>query len=279
MRRHQRGVPSPQLARSRSGPEITDGARGSRRCGPIQFDVRRVVGSCAARSAVRVDRVRLARRRRRPGHGHLRPRLRLARVRAAAGDRATTRRVAGPWRRLPSTTFSPSSVGTTRSERPSTTTGGSVAAATRSTTRRRASGSRTPPRSKLSSCVSAPLGDVLELAAGTGTWTPLLLRHAARVTAIDAAPEALAITRGKTGGRANYIVADVFGWEPPHQCDECVFGFWLSHVPSSRTSRSSGRCSTGRSNRRAASFSTSIAPWAIRGMRASSAPGARWNVA
>src|SRR5918911_4907561 len=33
----------------------------------------------------------------------------------------------------------------------------------------------------------APRGDVLELAAGTGIWTRHLLRHADRVTAVDAA--------------------------------------------------------------------------------------------
>ena len=34
-----------------------------------------------------------------------------------------------------------------------------------------------------------PRGDVLELAAGTGNWTRHLVRHADRVTAVDAVPE------------------------------------------------------------------------------------------
>src|SRR5579884_3468249 len=39
----------------------------------------------------------------------------------------------------------------------------------------------------------APAGSVLELAAGTGLWTEQLARHAARLTAVDSSPEALAL--------------------------------------------------------------------------------------
>ena len=42
-----------------------------------------------------------------------------------------------------------------------------------------------------------PTGDVLELACGPGTWTPALLRHATTVTAVDAAPEMLAIASAR----------------------------------------------------------------------------------
>jgi len=80
----------------------------------------------------------------------------------------------------------------------------------------------------------APGGDVLELAAGTGTWTRQLLRYADRVTAVDAVPEVLELNRAKTGGAAEYVLANVFGWKPPRAFDVCLFGFWLSHVPSSR---------------------------------------------
>ena len=80
----------------------------------------------------------------------------------------------------------------------------------------------------------APTGDVLELAAGTGTWTRHLLRHAAQVTAVDAVPEVLDLNRSKTGGGVDFVLADVFEWEPPRAYDACVFGFWLSHVPSSQ---------------------------------------------
>jgi SAM-dependent methyltransferase len=49
-----------------------------------------------------------------------------------------------------------------------------------------------------------PHGDVLELAAGTGIWTQRLLRHADRVTAVDAVPEVLELNRARTGGAAEY---------------------------------------------------------------------------
>jgi SAM-dependent methyltransferase len=77
-----------------------------------------------------------------------------------------------------------------------------------------------------------PRGDVLELAAGTGIWTRQLLRHANRVTAVDAAPEVLELNRARTGASAEYVLADVFAWEPPREFDVCFFSFWHSHVPS-----------------------------------------------
>src|SRR5918912_1913205 len=79
-----------------------------------------------------------------------------------------------------------------------------------------------------------PRGDVLELAAGTGIWTKHLLRHADRVTAVDSAPEVLELNRARTDGAAEYVLADVFEWEPPREFDVCFFGFWHSHVPSGR---------------------------------------------
>jgi SAM-dependent methyltransferase len=81
----------------------------------------------------------------------------------------------------------------------------------------------------------SPRGDVLELAAGTGNWTHHLVRHAGRVTAVDAVPEVLELNRAKLGRAAvEYVLADVFAWEPPRAFDVCFFGFWLSHVPSGR---------------------------------------------
>jgi demethylmenaquinone methyltransferase/2-methoxy-6-polyprenyl-1,4-benzoquinol methylase len=47
-------------------------------------------------------------------------------------------------------------------------------------------------------------------------------------------PEVLELNRAKTAGAAEYLCADIFAWEPPRAFDSCVFGFWLSHVPSSR---------------------------------------------
>jgi SAM-dependent methyltransferase len=77
-----------------------------------------------------------------------------------------------------------------------------------------------------------PRGEVLELAAGTGNWTRRLVRHANRVVAVDAVPEVLELNRAKVGGAVDYVLADVFDWEPPRRFDVCFFGFWLSHVPS-----------------------------------------------
>jgi SAM-dependent methyltransferase len=83
-----------------------------------------------------------------------------------------------------------------------------------------------------------PSGDVLELACGTGLWTRHLIAHADRVTAVDGAPEVLALNRVRTealGASVTYVEADLFSWEPPpHAFDACVFAFWLSHVPEDR---------------------------------------------
>lgn len=81
----------------------------------------------------------------------------------------------------------------------------------------------------------APRGDVLELACGPGTWTPRLLVHATTVTAVDAAPEMLAIARKRVPDRrVQFVQADLFGWSPDRRYDVVFFGFWLSHVPEER---------------------------------------------
>jgi demethylmenaquinone methyltransferase/2-methoxy-6-polyprenyl-1,4-benzoquinol methylase len=83
-----------------------------------------------------------------------------------------------------------------------------------------------------------PTGAVLELAAGTGLWTQRLVRSAISVTAVDSSPEVLAINRERTDdvGRApvEYVVADLFTWEPPRRFDVVFFSFWISHVPPGR---------------------------------------------
>ena len=80
-----------------------------------------------------------------------------------------------------------------------------------------------------------PTGDVLEIACGPGVWTPALLRHAASVTGLDAAPEMLAIASARVDDdRVRFIEADVFGWRPDRRYDVVFFGFWLSHVPDER---------------------------------------------
>jgi trans-aconitate methyltransferase len=82
----------------------------------------------------------------------------------------------------------------------------------------------------------APAGDVLELACGPGSWTPRLLRDAATVTAVDSAPEMLALAREAVGDdpRVRFVLADLFEWRPDRRYDVVFFGFWLSHVPLER---------------------------------------------
>ncbi|MFF2945068.1 class I SAM-dependent methyltransferase [Streptomyces niveus] len=78
-------------------------------------------------------------------------------------------------------------------------------------------------------------GDVLELACGTGRWTPLLAARAHSVTAVDVAPEVLALARARTPfPRVRFVQADVFAWQPPRRYDTVFFAFWLSHVPPAR---------------------------------------------
>jgi demethylmenaquinone methyltransferase/2-methoxy-6-polyprenyl-1,4-benzoquinol methylase len=82
-----------------------------------------------------------------------------------------------------------------------------------------------------------PQGSVLELAAGTGLWTRRLARSATSVTALDASPEVLALNRERVAGDGapvEYVVADLFAWEPPRRYDVAFFSFWISHVPPAR---------------------------------------------
>jgi SAM-dependent methyltransferase len=81
----------------------------------------------------------------------------------------------------------------------------------------------------------APVGEVLELACGTGLWTARLACQATHVTAVDASPEVLEIARAKVpAAHVDYVEADLFAWEPDRAYDVCFFSFWLSHVPTER---------------------------------------------
>lgn len=94
-----------------------------------------------------------------------------------------------------------------------------------------------PGASELTAALDAfcPAGRVLELACGPGAWTERLLRHAASVTAVDAAPEMLARARARVGEeRARFVQADLFTWRPDRRYQVVFFGFWLSHVPLDR---------------------------------------------
>jgi len=80
-----------------------------------------------------------------------------------------------------------------------------------------------------------PAGRVLEIACGTGLWTEALAQWADTLTAIDAAPEAVAIARERVRpANVSFEVADVFSWDPGTRYDVIFFSAWLSHVPASR---------------------------------------------
>ena len=76
---------------------------------------------------------------------------------------------------------------------------------------------------------------VLELACGTGLCTRHIAPRVDHVTAVDAAPEVIAINRGRVGAaNVDYVQRDVFAFEPSARYDLVFMGFWLSHVPLAR---------------------------------------------
>jgi len=80
-----------------------------------------------------------------------------------------------------------------------------------------------------------PTGTVLEIACGTGLWTEALAGAAETVTALDVAPEAVAIARDRVrADNVRFEVADIFSWETAARFDVVFFAAWLSHVPMSR---------------------------------------------
>jgi demethylmenaquinone methyltransferase/2-methoxy-6-polyprenyl-1,4-benzoquinol methylase len=78
-------------------------------------------------------------------------------------------------------------------------------------------------------------GTVLELAGGTGWWTERLAQSADHLTVVDSSPEVLDINRVRTARTdVEYVVADLFAWQPESTYDVVFFSFWLSHVPRQR---------------------------------------------
>jgi demethylmenaquinone methyltransferase/2-methoxy-6-polyprenyl-1,4-benzoquinol methylase len=78
---------------------------------------------------------------------------------------------------------------------------------------------------------------VLEIACGTGYWTPLIARQAKSVLAVDYNEETLAIARTKTypKGNVRFQRADAYAlpdW--PEKFSACYAGFWWSHIPLAR---------------------------------------------
>jgi 2-polyprenyl-3-methyl-5-hydroxy-6-metoxy-1,4-benzoquinol methylase len=101
-------------------------------------------------------------------------------------------------------------------------------------------GDLVPARARIARLIAQmrPAGSVLEIACGTGLWTEALANIAEAVTAIDVAPEALAIARERVpAGNVRFEVADVFTWRPADRFDVIFFSAWLSHVPDSSFDR------------------------------------------
>ncbi|MBO0827501.1 MAG: class I SAM-dependent methyltransferase [Streptosporangiales bacterium] len=80
-----------------------------------------------------------------------------------------------------------------------------------------------------------PTGAVLEIACGTGLWTEALAGVADTVTALDVAPETVAIARDRVpSDNVEFVVADIFSWTTQERFDVVFFSAWLSHVPMNR---------------------------------------------
>jgi SAM-dependent methyltransferase len=74
-------------------------------------------------------------------------------------------------------------------------------------------------------------GEIVELAAGTGWWSPILAEKG-ELSVYDTAPETLDIARSRLVAhnlRAHIHVRDAWD-EPDRQVDGLFCGFWLSHV-------------------------------------------------
>lgn len=75
-------------------------------------------------------------------------------------------------------------------------------------------------------------GTVLDLAAGTGSWTELFIDSAESVTLVGASASALEIPRTRFKGRdVEFVTADLFKWNPDRLYDAVFSSFWLCHVP------------------------------------------------
>ena len=78
---------------------------------------------------------------------------------------------------------------------------------------------------------------VLEIACGTGYWTPLIASRAKSVLAVDYAEETLEIARSKTYEKKNVDFQRGDAYALPASTDQfsaCFAGFWWSHVPLER---------------------------------------------
>lgn len=77
---------------------------------------------------------------------------------------------------------------------------------------------------------------VLDIACGTGYWTPAIAAHAESVWGIDTAEATLQIARGRPlpdgGCPVRFEVGDAYALPPAQPpCTAALAGFWISHVP------------------------------------------------
>ena len=89
--------------------------------------------------------------------------------------------------------------------------------------------------SALRGCIGALFAgrNVLELACGTGWWTPVIAQGAAGVTALDLNEEVLAIARTKDlpAGKVEFVRGSAFEIPDFGRRHDALFaGFWWSHV-------------------------------------------------
>jgi SAM-dependent methyltransferase len=77
---------------------------------------------------------------------------------------------------------------------------------------------------------------VLELACGTGYWTPFIASAAAQVTALDVNEEVLSIARTKKhADRVTFVNGSAYEIPDFGRSHDALFaGFWWSHVPLER---------------------------------------------
>ena len=78
-------------------------------------------------------------------------------------------------------------------------------------------------------------GQIVELAAGTGWWSPSLARRG-QLTLVDATAETLEVARARLAALslpAEFQVRDVWA-EPDRSADGLFAGFWVSHVDRTR---------------------------------------------
>jgi len=83
----------------------------------------------------------------------------------------------------------------------------------------------------------APLGRVLEIAAGGGLVAELVAPLAEAVDLLDSSDQALQLARSRLepfGNKLRYLLADIFEFEPEDHYDLIYFTAWLHHVPRRR---------------------------------------------